>query len=241
AELLLQTVKRLEPINRVNLIKQSNMDKSEAETALAELVEAGEVVVLGKQLMSRPGFEQNQDKIRALLTEFHRDYPLRLGLSREEIRSRLRLSAAVFTPLMAQMSESGVLVEAQALVHAAGHEVVFSERQQTAVNRLLQQFAKAGANSPSVKESKTAVGEDVYFALVDLGQLRPISNDVVYTSDGYVDIVARIKTYLAQKGSINAGETRDLFQTSRKYAIALLEHLDEIRVTRRVGDSRELF
>lgn len=241
AELLLQTIKRLEPINSVNLFKQANMDKVEAERSLAELIEADEVVVLGKQLMSRPGFEQNQDKIRALLADFHRDYPLRLGLSREEVRSRLRLSAAVFTPLLVQMEEKGLLVAAGALLHAPEHEVVFSERQQTAVNRLMNQFEKTGVNSPSVKESKTAVGEDVYFALVDLGQLRPISNDVVYTSDGYSQIVERVKSHLAQQGSINAAQARDLFQTSRKYAIAILEHLDEIRVTRRVGDSRELF
>ena len=45
---------------------------------------------------------------------------------------------------------------------------------------------------------------------------------------------------MRQHGAITAADARDLLGTSRKYAIALLEHLDELRLTRRVGDRREL-
>jgi selenocysteine-specific elongation factor len=43
---------------------------------------------------------------------------------------------------------------------------------------------------------------------------------------------------LRQKGQISLAEVRDLFQTSRRYAQALLEHLDAIGVTVRDGDFR---
>ena len=56
----------------------------------------------------------------------------------------------------------------------------------------------------------------------------------------YTDLIARLEGHLRQHGAITAADARDLLGTSRKYAIALLEHLDELRLTRRVGDRREL-
>ena len=45
---------------------------------------------------------------------------------------------------------------------------------------------------------------------------------------------------IKEHGKINVGQVRDRFQTSRKYALSLLEHLDQQRITRRVGDDRVL-
>ena len=84
------------------------------------------------------------------------------------------------------------------------------------------------------------VGEDVYFALVDLGELQPVNESVVYAAADYHRFTQAILDYLRQQGKINAAQVRDLFNTSRKYAIALLEHLDEKKWTRREGDDRVL-
>lgn len=82
------------------------------------------------------------------------------------------------------------------------------------------------------------VGDLVYYALVDLGRLKPVSEDVVYSADIYERLIARLTRQLHQQGSISAGEARDLLDCSRKYAIALLEHMDELHITQRSGDSR---
>jgi selenocysteine-specific elongation factor len=84
------------------------------------------------------------------------------------------------------------------------------------------------------------VGEDVYHALVELGELRPLNSEVVYLVGEYKIICEEIQRFLATNERINAAQTRDLLDTSRKYAIALLEHLDDIKVTKRVGDYRQL-
>jgi selenocysteine-specific elongation factor len=85
------------------------------------------------------------------------------------------------------------------------------------------------------------VGEDVYFALVELGELQPLNESVVYAAAAYQKYIQTILDSLQQQGKINAAQVRDLFNTSRKYAIALLEHLDEKRLTRREGDDRVLY
>jgi selenocysteine-specific elongation factor len=217
------------------------LDEATAQEALTELQAQQQVISLGAQLMSRSGWQRTLDKLVEILTAFHQERPLRLGMSREEIRSRLRLPAAVFNPLISQTVAENVVADDGALLRLPTHQVEFTAQQQTAVAQLLRQMNSAGINSPSVKEGKTAVGEVVYFALVELGQLRQLNNEVVYTPDTYAQIIQQITDYLRQHGTINAAQTRDLFNTSRKYAIGLLEHLDDIKVTRRVGDERELY
>jgi selenocysteine-specific elongation factor len=84
------------------------------------------------------------------------------------------------------------------------------------------------------------VGDTVYTALVERGDLVQINPEIVYHTAEYRHLMALLQGHLAQHGAITAAQARDLLTTSRKYAIALLEHLDEIRVTRRVGDERIL-
>ncbi len=241
AELLLQTVQRLEPTSAQNVLQTVGLDTETTVSALAELEESGQVVRLDQQIISQAGWQTLVSQLTQLVSDFHQRYPLRLGIPREELRSRLKLKAAVFNPLMAQAAAENLLTEAGALVHDPGHEVRFSAAQQEKVDTLLRAFEEAGINSPSVKECKTAVGEDVYFALVDLGTLRPISADVVYGQNTYERLITQLMGELAAKGSLNAAGVRDLLDTSRKYAIALLEHLDERRLTRRVEDDRVPF
>lgn len=239
-ELLLQTLTRIEPATRQALFKQSGLEEAQAAVALEALGSSHQVVWLEQQILSRAGWQRRLDSLATILTEFHRQNPLRLGISREELRSRLKLTPPVFNPLVSQAAVAGLAAESGALVMKPGHRIAFTAAQSASVEALLQRFAAAGIMSPSVKEAKDTVGEDVYFALIDLGRLKPLNSDVVYAEAQYDEYVGRIRDYLASNGRINAAQARDLLGTSRKYAIALLEHLDDIKLTQRVGDDREL-
>ncbi|MCO5183382.1 MAG: selenocysteine-specific translation elongation factor [Anaerolineae bacterium] len=239
-ELLLQTLGRLEPTTESILLQQSGMDLESAAEALAELIEDDEIIALNQQFVTRSTWYKWAVSAENLVAATHAAYPLRLGLAREELRSRLRLKAPVFNPFLEQMAEQGLLLQEGTWVRLPTHEIRFSAEQQVAIDQLLDQFAAGGINSPSVKEARTAVGDDVYEALVQLGRLQPVSPDVVWRADDYEKFTNSVYNYLVENGTVNAGQIRDLFQTSRKYAIALLEHLDAIKMTRRVGDDREL-
>ena len=91
-----------------------------------------------------------------------------------------------------------------------------------------------------MRESRETVGDAVYEALVDLGRLRQLNDDIVYRAEEYDALVARLTAFIGAQGRVSTGQVRDLLDTSRKYAIGLLEHLDHVKITRRVGDEREL-
>ena len=239
-ELLLQTLHRLEPVSAADLLRRCGLDDAEATAALEALLGSERALQLGSVLLARDSAERHLARIETLVAEFHAARPLRPGMPREELRSRLRLPAAAFNPLLERAVSGGRLVSERALVRAAAHAVTFTPDQQRAVDDLLRRFAAAGVNAPSVKEARSAVGDDVYAALLDLETLYQVNAEVVYPLATFVELRDSIVRHLQQHGSINAAEVRDIFQTSRKYAIGLLEHLDELRLTRRVGDAREL-
>ena len=76
--------------------------------------------------------------------------------------------------------------------------------------------------------------------MVESGTLVRLSDDVVYLSETYEEMKARVVAQIRETGSLTIAQVRDLFGASRKYALALMEYLDEQRVTRRRGDTRVL-
>ena len=76
--------------------------------------------------------------------------------------------------------------------------------------------------------------------LVDEGNVVRVSESVVFDADAYEDMVLRVRQRTAEQGQITVADVRDMFGATRKYALALLEYLDQERITQRVGDARVL-
>ena len=77
-------------------------------------------------------------------------------------------------------------------------------------------------------------------ALADQGQIVRVNEDVVYLKSAYEEMAARVIELARANGEVTISDVRELFSTSRKYTLALLEHMDRLQVTRRVGDNRVL-
>ena len=76
--------------------------------------------------------------------------------------------------------------------------------------------------------------------LIEQGKVVRVSEDIVFAASAYEEMVARVTDYIKSHGKITVAEVRDIFKTSRKYALAMMEYLDAQKITRRVGDERVL-
>jgi selenocysteine-specific elongation factor len=222
----------------------------ETELALAELVASEQVVILGaaalvaggrdQLFISRSGWSALTEQIERELQTYHEAYPLRPGMPREALRGRLRLQARLFNAVMTQAAAEGRVSDAGATVRSPSHAVRFSPEQQRQVDALLDRFKTNPNTPPSVKESLAALSEEMLAALLAQRYLVQVSDDVLFLAATYDEIVERTRSYIQSNGSITVAQFRDLFDTSRKYALGLLEHLDSEGVTKRVGDERVL-
>jgi selenocysteine-specific elongation factor len=73
---------------------------------------------------------------------------------------------------------------------------------------------------------------------VDTGQLVAVSPEVAFRRSDYERIVADVLHLIDTRGGLTAAEARDHFNNSRRYVLALLEHLDAVGITLRDGDVR---
>ncbi len=247
AEVLMQTLERRGPLTVRDLLEASGLGEA-APAALTELFSAGDAVVLdavpepapARLVVSRSWWSATTARMRDELAAYHARYPLRPGMSREELRSALRLDPRAYNGLLARAAADGLVVDEAAIVRLPEHQVRFTPQQQQAVDDLLARFRAAPYATPSVKEAAALVGEEVLGVLLARGDLVQVSPEVLFLRETYEEMVERIRAHIHQQGSITLAQVRDLFQTSRKYAQALLEYLDSAGVTRRVGDERVL-
>ncbi len=172
------------------------------------------------------------DELRA----YHGAHPLRPGMAREELRSRLGVSAASFPAVVHGLADDGTVVERNGSLAAPGHSVAIED---SGLVRLLDEHSFA---PPSLQEAmqKTGASVETVRALAHRGDIVRVSDDVAFSSRGYAAAVELVKELIAANGSVTVAQLRDRMGASRRPVLALLEYLDSQRVTRRVGDARVL-
>jgi selenocysteine-specific elongation factor len=191
-------------------------------------------------MMSTATWQSLMDQIIAIVGEYHRQHPLRAGMLREELKSRLKLETRLFDELILEGARTNRLVAVESFVHLPNHVVKYSAMQQGQVDRLLRTFEQNRFTPPSVTESETQVGAEVFNALIEQGKLVKVNDEVVFSGAAYREMVNRITAHLKANPSITVAQVRDMFGASRKYALGLMEYLDQQHITRRIGDERVL-
>lgn len=241
ADLLVQRLQADEPSDEATLRKNLPLAEGVVDAALAQAIAEGRVRRLTDgSLLSASGWTRLTVEMIGILAEYHRHFPLRFGMAREELASRLNLKSKPFAAFLTVAESEGLVVESAGLVRLPQHEVRLTADQESRVAEVLAQFNAAPYTPPNAGDTARALGDELLNLLIARGDLVRVNADVLLTPEVYEEMSAFVVEYIKANGSIVATELRDRFDTSRKYAIALLEHLDDKRVTRRVGDKRIL-
>ena len=249
ADLVLEAARALRASPLSEIVLRSHLGRLSAEGAIRDLIQDGQLIVLEpgaptaeSDLLALVSGEWQDLERRAvgLVLEYHRRFPLRTGIPRQELRSQLDLAPRLFNAALSTLVSQGTLLEARNAVSSPAHRASFDQQQQAAVDQLMARFSSSPFSPPSVKECQEAAGAEVVAALIASGQLVQVSNEVVFRKGDYEALVAGVRRAIHTHGQTTLAEVRDGFQTTRKYAQALLEHLDAKGITRRVGDARIL-
>ncbi len=240
AERLSNALAELRFATRAEAIGKTQLDTESFAQALGEVLASGEVAESANVLALSRQWQADADAAVKLLAAHHARLPLLEGMSKASLRSQLGRAPRDFDALLQSAAVRGVLADDGETVRAASHAVRFTPQQQRAVDELKRALAAQPWNTPLVKDCKAACGDAVYEVLIRRRELMQLNADVVLLAPTYDDAVQRVREAIKKGGPITAAQVRDLFATTRKYALALLEHLDAAGVTRRDGDARVL-
>jgi selenocysteine-specific elongation factor len=249
ADILFEAALALNAVTLKEMVTKSRLESSAAETALQELITNGQLILLeeGAQTgtsstlaIALPHLNTLNGKILQTIEAYHQLFPLRCGIPREELKSKLKLLPRVFNVIITRMITEHTITDHSLWLAKPGHEIKFNEAEQLKAKELLRTLEKNPYTTPSLKECQNEAGEEVLNALVELGELVTVSQDVLFRKKDYDTLVTKVRTAIEANGEITLAEARDVMGTTRKYAQALLEQLDAIGVTVRTGDARKL-
>ena len=249
ADRLSQALRELAFATPAEAAAHAHLEDDELRAALADLSERGVILVARdakgsiSMLGHREAWQAARDRAVAMLRDFHRAQPLAEGMPRDTLRSQLRLSPSAFDALLGHYNDASnpaAFVDVGGMVRLAGHDVRFAPEQQAAVEALLARCRAQPWATPSVKEARAAVGDEVYVVMLRRRMLIQLNDEVILLPDTCAQATQQVRAFIEREGSMTAVQARDLFGTTRKYALALMEYLDLSGVTRRVGDARVL-
>jgi len=238
------------PMNPEGLRGASDLDPGLLREALTGLLAEGRIVPVGgreeEAYLHRRTYEGLTGEIRVRLGEFHQQQPLKDGLAREELRSKLpgRISAALFGRLLGDLQAAGLVAQERDKVRLASHTPRLSEVEEAVRGRLETLYREAGLQPPGQEAALQQAAPDrklaqaVFFRLVDDGTLIRIKDDLYLHREHVERAKGMLLQHLKAHGSIGVPTFKDLLGVSRKYAIPFLEYFDQVRVTRRQGDER---
>jgi len=192
-------------------------------------------------------YEEVTEKATEMLAHYHRDFPLRKGMSKEELKSR------VFPPGKQKMVEAWFeQLEQECLIRTEGTFVSLSSftikitpQQKSILNDIESLFTKDLFSPPKLdelpdltREKQKNIQQVLELMLGD--SLIRVNQETVFHANALEEAKNRLVEYFETNEEIALADFRDLLKTSRKYAVSLLEYFDQARVTKRQGDNRVL-
>ena len=228
---------------------QARLGSADAQEAIDELFAEEQLIALddGEKndrsntlVIAAAQWTALSERTLQIVKDYHENFPLRRGIPREELKSRLKIDAKLFTAMLKKLIDVKTLVEAGKMIAMPRHSIRFDNGQQAKVEKLMRRFAQSPFSPPTIKESQSEVGEEIFNALIELGELISVSSEVVFRKNDYEKMIAMVREHIKNHDKITVAETRDLLSTTRRYVLALLENLDATSITRREGDYRVL-
>ena len=233
-------------ITVADLEKESGWRRGVIQAAIAGAVQARQVIRVGEVLLSSDAWEGMKKQVMAALNDFHRSNPLVGGINKEELRAQGGASQIVFQAILQQLAQEKKLALSGDLVNLAGRGVVMKDEEAESKKKIEEAFAAAALKVPALNEvlaglkiDKVRAQKIVTLLLRDKVLIK-LSDELVFHRSALEDLRKRLAAHKAKSASIDVATFKELTGVSRKYASPLLEYLDRERVTRRVGDKRQI-
>ncbi len=240
-----------EGINFSDLRIMTNVTDKKLDGCLQRLLSDKVILMIDREqrvFIHSTCFDQLISEANDFLVSFHNANPLKPGMPREELKSRLppQVSSKLFTLLLQQMVKSGKIHVEENTVRLSTHSVSLGQDQTDVRKKILETYKATGLTPPAFKEFckteriDTSKSKEVLHVLVDEGLIVKIKEDLYFHHEAITMIRKKLVDFLSVHGEITTPQFKDMTGASRKFVIPIIEYFDARNVTIRVGDIRKL-
>jgi selenocysteine-specific elongation factor len=227
----------------------TNASRKKLEETLKTLQAQRKIIQYDKEkgtLIHADYLKKARDQILSILDQYHKDFPLKAGLLKEELRSRTAGTgdSKLFNFLITQLGQEGIVIQEKEILRLKEHHVTLAQDQEKVRQQIQEIYLKGALQPPYFKELTAKFpgnsGADVLQVMVKDGILIKVKEDLYFHKDVIEELKERLVAVLKEKGEIDTPQFKDMTGASRKYTIPLLEYFDITQLTMRIGDKRVL-
>lgn len=232
------------PLN--DAVAETGWRREDLEKAAARSVSQQQLVRVGDLLLHPSAIDAMKTAVASAVADFHRRNPLVAGMSKEELRESLGFPEEGFAAVLDMLVREKKLELSGEQVRAPGRGVVMKDEEAEAKQIIERAFSSAGLKVPALKDVLAGLPVDraraqkIVTLLLRDKVLVKLADDLVFHRTALDELRRAVVAYKSKAPRIDVAAFKDLTGISRKYAIPLLEWLDRERVTRRLGDAREI-
>ena len=231
----------------VELAQRTKIPRSRLDEILAELTRRRTVLAIGGGLyLHQAAAEETGAKLLDILAQYHRRSPESQGMTAEQLRQECSFSRPVWEAVMELLKGDGRLVDREGRLALAGHKPVVPDRDAAAMEAVESLFRQRLFNPPSMAEAaaQTTLSEKELERLIRILQerrrLAAVGEGLVFHREA-VDRAERLLVeHIQKEGRLESVDFKYLVDTTRKYALPLLDYFDRTGLLRRVGNTRYL-
>ena len=191
-------------------------------------------------------YNKAKEEIITILGDYHRRFPLKEGIIKEELRSRMasNVKEKLFNQLINDLIQEALIVRDRDIIRLKDHQIELLQDQEELRNQIEQIYLKEGLEPPYFKDLGQNIrereGRDLLEIMVKDGTLIKVKEDLYFHKKAIEELKRGLVDFIKEKGEITTPELKKLTGVSRKYTIPLIEYFDKIQLTVRIGDKRIL-
>lgn len=235
------------------LLKHLSINKNEFNNQIKILLKSEKVFNIdldNEDVYVHSNFLKDKlNKISQELKIFHDKNPLKLGMYKEELKSKIfkqGVKSKIYEYILYYGIEKNLIRKNDNYICLKEFSIKYSEVQNKIRENIIREYKKELFNPPKyndlIKFEKSIQDfEEIYNLLIESGDLIKLPEDVILNVAAIHKAKDKLIDYIEENGSITLGAFRDELETNRKVAVALLEYFDEIKLTRRVENTRVLY
>jgi selenocysteine-specific elongation factor len=207
---------------------------------------AKQIARIGDLLIDAPSLSSLQETMLSSVATFHKKNSLAPGIAKEELREQLEATPEIFAAAVDRLAQARKLEVSGDLLRLPGHGVTLKDEEAESKKTIEHAFSTAGLKVPALNEVIAGLKIDksraqkIVTLLLREKTLFKISEDLVFHRSALEELRRIVAAQKTKSPKMDVATFKDLTGVSRKYAIPLLEYLDRERITRRVGDTREI-
>ncbi|MDA1279983.1 MAG: selenocysteine-specific translation elongation factor [Chloroflexi bacterium] len=236
-DVIFNAIRDIEPATVAQITGATGSSVEDVDASLFTLESQGRIARIGTAqayVSSTDYWAKLVDTASNTLSRFHAAYPLRQGMPLQDFRGQIRVKSAQLGAVVESLLEQEIVATEGATIRQPTHQPTLTPAQEVESADYLRLIA-TDRFSPSTEQP---INIELLQYLVEQNNVVRVNEDIVYPTSAYTEMESKILGSGAGGQEITITTVRDIFGTSRKYTLAVLEYMDSKGLTRRVGDSR---